>query len=316
MEPSYIGEPWILLLTKDIHYTDLACMKQDPLTLKRDGTLAIPFGLISPPPNNATNLAAIAAGSFDALALVGNGPPVFTEKSLNRTVSVGETAFFRALAIGALPLVYQWNCNETNIPGATNTFLAVTNVQLSQAGNYYSLIASNALGMATNNVSTLNVTAAEAYILPQTISIGVGGTATFTTGTFGQGPFTYQWQFNGTNLDSATNASLICSNVQFTNAGNYSVLVTNAFGNVSASSSLTVQPFTFALSSTNPLLTTNGLQLQLTGVFATNAVILYASTDLVSWLPILTNSAATGAVQFLDSAATNLPLRFYRTTEQ
>jgi hypothetical protein len=248
--------------------------------------------------------------------LVGNGPPAFPQKLLNRSVAVGASAYFRALAIGALPMSYQWVCNGTNIAGATNTILVVTNAQLSLAGNYYSLIASNALGMATNTASTLNVTPAEAYIQPQTISTVAGATTTFTASTIGQGPFTYQWQFNGTNLDSATNTTLVCTNVQPSNAGTYGVIVTNAFGNVSASASLMVQPFVFASSSTNPLFTTNGLRLQLAGVFATNSVILYASTDLVNWLPILTNSAATGAVQFLDSSATNLPLRFYRTAEQ
>jgi hypothetical protein len=60
----------------------------------------------------------------------------------------------------------------------------------------------------------------------------------------------------------------------------------------------------------------NGLRLQLDGVFATNSVIIYASTNLVGWLPILTNSPATGSVLFLDSSATNRPRRFYRATEQ
>jgi hypothetical protein len=63
-------------------------------------------------------------------------------------------------------------------------------------------------------------------------------------------------------------------------------------------------------------MTTNGMRLQLDGVFATNSVIIYASTNLVGWLPILTNSPATGSVLFLDSSATNRPLRIYRATEQ
>ena len=85
---------------------------------------------------------------------------------------------------------------------------------------------------------------------------------------------------------------------------------------ITNNATLTVQPFVFNLSSTNVFFSTNGMQLQLAGVFATNAMILYASTDLVSWLPILTNPPATGSVLFLDSDATNWPQRFYRATEQ
>jgi hypothetical protein len=283
------------------------------LGIRRDGKLALTSGTL---PLNATNIVALGAGSVNGMALIGSGPPIFPQKLLNRSVAVGATAYFRTLAIGALPLSYQWICNGTNISGATNSILAVNNVQLSQTGNSYSLIASNTLGIVTNNASTLNVTPFEAYLQPQALSVPAGSTATFTVSTIGQGPFTYQWLLNGTILVNATNAILTQTNVQLTSAGNYSVSVTNAYGNISANTTLVVQPFMFDTSSANLFFSTNGLQLQLIGVFATNSVILYASTDLVSWLPILTNSPATDSLQFLDSSATNWPQRFYRAAEQ
>jgi hypothetical protein len=46
------------------------------------------------------------------------------------------------------------------------------------------------------------------------------------------------------------------------------------------------------------------------------AVVIYASTNLHLWTPIYTNPPTTGAIQFLDSSATNYPLRFYRAAEQ
>jgi hypothetical protein len=52
----------------------------------------------------------------------------------------------------------------------------------------------------------------------------------------------YQWSFNGSNLAGATNAWLTLSAVQFDQAGEYSVLVTNALGSViSSNAELTVQ---------------------------------------------------------------------------
>jgi hypothetical protein len=42
-----------------------------------------------------------------------------------------------------------------------------------------------------------------------------------------------------------------------------------------------------------------------------------ASTDLLNWLPILTNAAGSdGTLQFTDFLATNFPLRFYRVVLQ
>ena len=163
----------------------------------------------------------------------------------------------------------------------------------------------------------LNEVPLEFAIQPAAISTSAGATAKFSvTNLIGVGPFTYQWQCNSTNIDGATNTSLSLTNVQASQSGNYSVVVTNAFGTITNYAMLAVQSFVFNNGSTNLLFTTNGLQLQLNGVYATNSVILYASTDLVSWLPILTNAATTGSAQFVDSAATNWPQRFYRATEQ
>ncbi|MCX6926600.1 MAG: immunoglobulin domain-containing protein, partial [Verrucomicrobia bacterium] len=72
--------------------------------------------------------------------------------------------------------------------------------------------------------------------LDQTVT--VGGTATFTVGVGGTAPLSYQWQFSGTNIAAATNISLTLSNVQFTQAGNYAVWVTNAYGSCLSSNAL------------------------------------------------------------------------------
>jgi hypothetical protein len=70
------------------------------------------------------------------------------------------------------------------------------------------------------------------------------GAATFTVEADGTPYLYYQWYFNDTNLIvGATNASLTLTNLQLTNAGNYSVAVTNAYGSAtSADAMLTVVP--------------------------------------------------------------------------
>ena len=84
-------------------------------------------------------------------------PPEITVQPTNQTVVVGGTATFTVMAGGTPPLSYQWNFNGTNISGATNTLLTLTNVQSSQAGNYAVLV-TNILDsvLSSNAVLTAN----------------------------------------------------------------------------------------------------------------------------------------------------------------
>jgi len=298
---------------------DLVCpfnnFNSDVLGLRRNGTLLEYSGNPAKYPTN--NITAIAAGSYIAFAAVGDGPPVFPGLPVNRTVPTGSRAYFRAVASGAMPISYQWICKGTNVLGATNTFLALTNVQPVQIGNDYSLVASNAFGSATNGAMFLNEVPMEFSIQPQPATAAVGATVTFSVANMlGVGPFTYQWQCNNTNISDATNASLPLANLQLNQSGTYWVVAGNGYGNVTNTATLSVMPMLFNTGATNLVMTTNGFQFTLDSVFATNAVIISASTDLVNWVPILTNPPATGSVPFLDPGATNFPQRYYRALEQ
>jgi hypothetical protein len=85
------------------------------------------------------------------------GLPVITSQPTNQTVAMGDTAIFSVMATGSLPLSYQWNFNGTNIIGATNSSLILTNVQLSQAGNYAVLL-TNVFGPTLSSNAMLTVT--------------------------------------------------------------------------------------------------------------------------------------------------------------
>jgi len=52
------------------------------------------------------------------------------------------------------------------------------------------------------------------------------------------GSESYQWQVNGANISGATNASLILTNVQTTDAGSYAVIVTNLAGTATSSNAI------------------------------------------------------------------------------
>ena len=78
---------------------------------------------------------------------------------------------------------------------------------------------------------------------PRSRTVTQGSTVTFSVGISGQAaqPVGYQWRLNGVDLEAAVNPVLVLSNVQTTNAGLYSVRVSNPFGtNVSANAALFV----------------------------------------------------------------------------
>jgi len=62
----------------------------------------------------------------------------------------------------------------------------------------------------------------------------VGSTTNFSITVSGSPPPTYQWRFNGADLPGKTNSTLGLNSVQFTNAGPYSVVVSNDGGSVTS----------------------------------------------------------------------------------
>ena len=70
---------------------------------------------------------------------------------------------------------------------------------------------------------------------PQSQPFAMGATITLSVTAAGAGPFTYQWRLNGTNLSGATSASLSLLNLSVTNAGRYTVTVSNDGGAVTSS---------------------------------------------------------------------------------
>ena len=143
----------------------------------------------------------------------------------------------------------------------------------------------------------------------------VGTTARFSVTAIGTAPLTCQWRKNDVNLadgvqpsgatiSGTTTTDLTIANVQMSDAGDYTVVVTNTYGSVTSSvAALTVQGSGSFIS--------NGFGFDLSGM-AGQTVVIEASTNLTSWTPLLTNSLLTGCFHFNDSDSTNCAQRFYR----
>ena len=70
---------------------------------------------------------------------------------------------------------------------------------------------------------------------PASQTNSVGASVTFSITATGTAPLAYQWRFFGTNLGGATLGSFSLTNIQTTNAGDYTVVITNSVGSITSS---------------------------------------------------------------------------------
>jgi hypothetical protein len=166
---------------------------------------------------------------------------------------------------------------------------------------------------------TLTVTGGspQISIQPTNQSVALGGSASFAVGAGGSAPLVYQWQLDGTNLSAATNTTVVLSPIVSSNAGNYDVVITNAYGSVtSVTATLSVLgvPVSFVTSSGGIQFSNGQLHLTLSGLTGQGSVLIETSTDLTQWTPIFTNPPGFGSVQFVDPATANFRYRYYRAT--
>ena len=102
--------------------------------------------------------------------------------------------------------------------GTTNITLTATN----SAGSF-----SRTLALTIDPVPVITAQ-------PIGASVAVGQSASLTVSATASPAPTYQWQMNGRNLNGATNALLTLANIQPTNAGLYTAIVTNGAASVSS----------------------------------------------------------------------------------
>jgi len=173
-------------------------------------------------------------------------PPFITVQPQSQTNNTGATVIFSISATSLQPMGYQWQKNGTNLvdggnlSGATTNALTITSISDSDA-TIYSVIVSNANFSVTNYATLTVIVPPIITAQPTNLLVLPGTNAAFGVSLTGTAPLRYQWKFNGTNLLNATDAIYTISSVGPNNAGNYSVVVTNAAGRaVSSNAALTV----------------------------------------------------------------------------
>lgn len=75
---------------------------------------------------------------------------------------------------------------------------------------------------------------------PQGVKVNPGTSWRFQVRASGSPTLRYQWRFNGINTPGRTNNFYTLSDIQFTNAGSYSVVVTNALGAIESANAILI----------------------------------------------------------------------------
>jgi hypothetical protein len=141
------------------------------LVLRADGTVATSTPGLSFPLAVSNAFAVMGPSAVGGIALVGDGSPVFTLQPGNQILmNEVTTVWLHARAVGVQPMSYQWQLDGTNIPGATDADLTITNAQPDQAG-VYSAVASNGVGVASSRLAVVTIpVATNSYTLGQALN--------------------------------------------------------------------------------------------------------------------------------------------------
>jgi len=185
--------------------------------------------------------------------------PIITLQPAAQNVCSGATATFTVSATGSGTLSYQWQKNGSNLTdgghysGCTTATLAVSSADSSDEANYRCVL-SDSNGTTNSNQAALTLKAETAVTQhPSNKVVPYGQTTTFTVAATGDGPLSYQWQKNGSNLtddghySGCTTATLMIANVDTNDEASYRCAITGGCGSATSNAaSLTVsQPGDF-----------------------------------------------------------------------
>jgi hypothetical protein len=176
-------------------------------------------------------------------------PATITRQPTNQFIGGGSNATFSVQAIGTGLLRYQWRHDGTNIvranvAGATTATLLLTNAQLSDNGSY-DVVVTDDIRSVVSQAAQLGVLAKPVLTRQPRSQVRLEGeSVSFTVEVTGMVPMGFRWRrqgatltnFQGSIVNGLTNSTLTLTNLQVTNGGGYTVVITNLAGQAPTSS--------------------------------------------------------------------------------
>src|SRR5215203_2198008 len=211
------------------------------------GTNTFGFQATDQSATSTTATVTINVTSCTAPAITSTGQPA------NQSITYGANTSFTAAASGTAPVGVQWQVKTTapgavftNIPTATSSPLSLTKPPVSDSGNQYRAVFTNACGSATSNPATLTVNPKSITITPNSGQSKVYGSADPTL-TYSASP----------GLESGDNFTGALARASGNNVGNYAINLGTLSAGGNYNLSLSATPVNFEI--TKKALTITGL---------------------------------------------------------
>jgi hypothetical protein len=174
--------------------------------------------------------------------------PTIVGEPADLLVTAPAEARFEVAAAGDAPLYYQWRRDGAAVTGEVASAFTLSPTAVSDDGAAFEVVVSNAAGVVTSRVATLNVSASDQppqiTDQPDALAVRSPAAAAFSVAAAGTSPLAYQWRRNGTPIAGATGAGYELSPTSVADNGAvFDVVVSNAAGTaVSDGAALTVLP--------------------------------------------------------------------------
>jgi uncharacterized delta-60 repeat protein len=167
-----------------------------------------------------------------------NSPPAITSipESLNK--ARGISASFTVVATGTEPLTYQWYqgaAGDVSQPVAGGTAALLETQPLEDDALFWVRV-TNAYGTADSTAVAITVGDPPVITgLPASIEVYAGEAFSLTPQITGDSPFSYQWKKGIADIVGEDDAQLLVNSAVLSNAGTYSLRVSNPFGTTTSS---------------------------------------------------------------------------------
>jgi hypothetical protein len=175
--------------------------------------------------------------------------PVITTQPFSQTNNASTTATFTVSVSGTLPFGYQWykiTPTATNalsdggkIAGSAGNVLTIANVLAADQASY-SVTVTNPAGTAVSSNALLVVNDPAILVEPAGSTNFDGSTVTLSVTAAGTTALGYQWYQYGVPVYGANATTLTMANLVDSDAGIYTVVVSNSVGSVTSSPALLV----------------------------------------------------------------------------
>lgn len=285
--------------------TALSAGPYHALALRSDGTVAAwgsnPYGECNVP-LGLSNVTAVSSGHTHSLALRANGTVVgwgdnyfgqLTPPSdLTNAVAV-VAGHYCSLALKADGTLVNWG-QAPSIPSGLTNVIAISGPS---TGTTFLALVGAAPTISISNIGPTNQT------------VGVGSQAIFFVTAIGALPLTYQWYFGTNLLEGATNRYLTLSNLQESQSGSYSVVVSNSQGSISS------QPVTLSVTPTANIFMVPAIRLAgaIGDAFRIDYVNALGPTN--NWTNLITITLTNAQQFYSDYSAIGQQTRLYRVVQ-